>query len=265
MTKDTVALVKEVQSALSVAKDAMLDRAIEIGMPGIKMSNAPYINPEAVLREALQNAFQDLRMIAEMSGQNDCLAQIKSYHVANSAGFGSVQYDHEAEEPVAAGLSQAQGFLRSLVAAGAGRRVGDLELFSNILWSTAKLVLACNKNPKVEKDVRDTVHFLLKCAYPDLSRRTEISHPGKIYIPDFASRKAQSLAEFKFAENDKDLKVAYDDLETDAFGYSGYDTWASKFALIYLTSAFANQQEIAAHFESVGKPDDWTIIVVNGQ
>jgi hypothetical protein len=266
MARPPVALIEKVRQTLEDASDAMWDRAEEISLPTLVKRYRPgrFEYSEAALKDYLATAYLDLRMLAELLGQSECLADIKRFEGLHSPKFGQVHYDAEYDHVYATGLDEAGRFLKSLLAA-AGHPVAGAVVtpFENILRSTAKIVHASKIAPTNEKDVRDAVYPVLRYAYPDTTRVGGIPTPGKTYIPDFTSKDAQSVAEYKFARNATDLAKIYDEISSDILGYSADPAIRFKFAVVYLTSAFASQADADAHFKIVGMPEDWTIIIQN--
>lgn len=267
MSAPPPALVQKILDALENAADAMWDQAYDIGLPVFvkRHGNGHYANPVGALELFLTSIYRDLRMLAEVTEQSECLADIKRYDAAQSGQYGSVNFDAEYDHVYATGLDEARRFLDSLLAATDYPSVSTGETaFENILLATAKILHEENVTPACEKQVRDPVFKVLKYAFPDVTRVGTIPHPGKTYIPDFTSKSAESAAEYKFVTDSAALANAYDDISADMKGYGGDPTIRFKYAVIYLASPFASQADADAHFKSVGKPADWKIIVLNG-
>lgn len=267
MTKFPFPLLRKIRTALEAAEDAMWEIALERGYPDAarKTREGRYLNPEAAMQSNLERAFGDLRILAETLGQRDCVGRIKLYEEKSHGKFASVRFDNESDDTYSPTLDQAKSYLDSLLAASDFRATEDPQPFENILRNTAKIILRAGVSPSKETDVKDTVFEVLQTAYPDAVRKQAIAHPVKSYVPDFASKAAQAVAEYKFARNVGELKTACDHLAKSMLGYSGDDTWAEKFGVIYLTSPFASQLDVDAQCKSIGMPEDWRIIVLNGK
>lgn len=248
----------------------MWEVADSLGHPdaGQRVGKARFLNPDAALRSNLNLAFGDLRMLAETMGQHDCVKRIARFQTTYRDKLGKVFFDHESDDTYSLALDQAKNFLESLVVLSHDAATEDPYPFECIVRNTAKIIRQEQLSPSNETGVKDAVFRVLNLAYPDAKRKQPVPHPIKDYVPDFASKAAQALAEYKFASNHAQLKVACDHLKKSMLGYSGYDTWVRKFGVIYLTSSFASDVDVKAHFNSVGMPKlfpDWQIILLNGK
>jgi hypothetical protein len=274
MKEGTAFLVQRIRTALGRAQDAKWDYARCEGFsdaPKASDNNGGYLDPEAAMRWNVSCAFQDLHLLAEHLGLQQFASRIERYEEKNKAKLGAVWFDTEYENTVAPHLEEAEGFLDSLLALGAGATAEAGVAFRNILESTGVLTRKWGR-PNNEADVRGVAEEVLRCAYPDLTIGHRISHPLKTYVPDFASETAKTLAEFKFVRSQKDIGTICEELHGDMFGYSGEATWMSKFAVIYQADAFWTDAQILAHMKNIGReyfpdtgmPPDWKLILVSG-
>jgi hypothetical protein len=274
MKEGTAFLVQKIRAALGRAQDAKWDYARFGGFSDVtkEMRNdGIYLDPEAAMRWNISLAFQDLHLLAEYLELEQFASRIERYERNNRTKLDAIWFDGEYEMTVAPHLDQAERFLDSLLALGAGATAEAGIAFQYILESTGVLMHKRGL-PNNEADVRKAVEEVLRYAYPDLTVGHHIPYPLRDYIPDFASKAAKTLAEFKFVRSKKDIGKICEELHGDMLGYSGEATWTSKFGVIYQAGTFWTDAQIKAHmlelgrkyFPDTGMPPDWKLILVSG-
>lgn len=162
-------------------------------------------------------------------------------------------------------LDKAQNFYNSLVTIAEGSAVSGLSVFQTILKNTPAIIRAKGIEPSSEAQVRKAVYEILQFAFHDAAREISVAQVMKVYKPDLGVRSLMAAAEYKFADNEQEVKKALDEIYTDMKGYSGHDDWRTFFAVIYTTDAIVHQDRLEAEFRGVKADINWTPIILVGK
>lgn len=136
--------------------------------------------------------------------------------------------------------------------------------FERILNNTPKIVRDRNINPENEADVRKCVYELLIHVFPDTVREIPIAQVTKSYKPDIGVVSLRAAAEYKFADNEDEVKTAIGGLYEDMRGYAGSEDWKYFYAVIYMTEAFFTSEQIKAQFQHSEADENWQPILLVG-
>lgn len=139
-----------------------------------------------------------------------------------------------------------------------------IQLLENILNNTPHLLTTLGVFPLNERDVYTPAGKFLAVAFPDRIKEPDIGQHLKVYKPEFGIPSLRAAIEYKYIDNEQELKVATEGIMTDVFGYAGSAMFDSFYAVLYLTDvAIATPQAIKA---SLGRlPPQWKVLPVYGQ
>jgi hypothetical protein len=165
---------------------------------------------------------------------------------------------------VSEALLRTQELARPLLSMVNETAITGLSVFEAILRNTPAIIHDRELAPHSEADVQRAVFDVLRYALPDMQREVSVGQVSKAYKLDFGSKAIAAAAEYKYVENQNELKKAIGGIYEDMKGYSGHYEWRNFYAVFYLTSPIANVAQIEAEFQHVGVGTNWRPIVVHG-
>ncbi len=202
------------------------------------------------LRSYVQKLYRDIGVLAERMLLPQFASRISSEHdrlIADKAPLGDLDvYDGEFYSPH---LARLQGHFDSIAIMTDGTAVTGLDVFRNILENTPAIMSLMAVEPQSEKDVRQAVFGVLKIAFHDAVREIPVAQVLKTFKPDLGVRSLMAAAEYKFAEDETELKSALEGIYTDMKGYGGHDEWRTFYAVIYCTSTIVHQERLVQEFD----------------
>lgn len=132
-----------------------------------------------------------------------------------------------------------------------------------ILRNTPFIIKQWNIEPKNETEVKNCVYKTLIHSFPDLVKEIPISKETKTYKPDIGVKSLKSAIEYKFADNEEEVKTALGGIYEDIQGYSGSEDWTCFYAVIYMTDMFYTNEQIMSEFPDA--QHHWKLILVYGK
>ncbi len=266
MTNPALVASKQISQLVWQVFDLVSDIS-EIAEP-TGVVNEDRITYEIQLRNALEREFRLISATLEHFGLRDQLAELRVGFEKLTDKIIAYEYDGESGY----WFSTTQTFLNDyldvirlfLPVNDSNTQMAALEILENMLRSTAVLMSKHDLVPKNETEVNRFMETFIKAAFPKALYNPSVPSVLKSYHPEFGIPELQVLIEYKFAEDEVELKAAVDGVLTDTRGYSGDAQWRFFFAVFYLTDAFSTETRVRAHFEQCGVPDSWRIIVLNG-
>ncbi|TPN42813.1 hypothetical protein [Mesorhizobium sp. B1-1-7] len=161
-------------------------------------------------------------------------------------------------------LGNIRGYFDSIAVMTNGNAVTGLDTFRTILENTPSIMKLADVVPQNEAEVRAAVYEVLKITFHDAVREIPVSQLLKTFKPDLGVRSLMAAAEYKFVQNEAELKSALEGLYADMKGYNGHYEWRTFFAVIYTTDAIIHRERLAEEFRGVRAELNWTPILVTG-
>lgn len=118
--------------------------------------------------------------------------------------------------------------------------------------------------PQNEPQVHYRIEGVLKCVFPDLKHKPQLTKPLKNFEPDTGLPSARTLIEYKFISNEEEAKLASDQLLTDTRGYFSKD-WDNFLYVVYETHRVKAESKWNEHFRECGIDDSAKVIVLSGE
>lgn len=134
-----------------------------------------------------------------------------------------------------------------------------------ILINTPKIVKDRNIEPKNEAEVKKCVYELLIHVFPDTVKEISIAKETKNYKPDLGVKSLKCAVEYKFADNEQEVKTAIGGIYEDMKGYDNSEDWKFFYAVIYMTDAFFTTEQILSEMSIDSKNQNWKPILVFGK
>lgn len=118
--------------------------------------------------------------------------------------------------------------------------------------------------PSDEHELHERIETILRCVYPDLKHKPEITKPIKNFEPDTGIPSARTLIEYKYVDSLETLKRVSDEILADTQGYKSKN-WGNFIYLIYETKRFQSEKKWRLHLEECGNPENTDVIVIRGE
>ena len=118
--------------------------------------------------------------------------------------------------------------------------------------------------PLNEKEVHNRIEGVLECVFPDLRHKPPLTKPIKNFEPDTGLPSLRVLIEYKFISNQKEAKLASDQILADTRGYLSKD-WDSFIYVIYETHRVKPESKWKQHLNECGVDKNTSVIVLCGE
>jgi hypothetical protein len=118
--------------------------------------------------------------------------------------------------------------------------------------------------PQSEDDVHRRIEGVLRCVFPDLKRKPQLTKPIKNFEPDTGLPSIQTLIEYKFLGAKVALGGIADQILADTRGYNSRD-WTTFVYVIYETNRFRPESEWNLLLRDCGVASSASVIVLSGE
>ncbi|QGN00031.1 hypothetical protein [Methylocystis parvus] len=230
------------------------------------LENDEMYEAEETLRFYLQRLYREVSILAERLKlplfTAEIAAEFRSYEPNGLINMVHEPWDVGLISPA---LAKVGGLYQSLATMTDRRAVTGIDVFRTILQNTGAIIQAKGLEPRKESDVQQAIFEVVKFAFHDAIREIPVGQLLKTYKPDIGVRSLMAAAEYKFADSEKDVKKALDELYADMKGYSGHYDWRTFFAVIYTTDALLHQERLEEEFRGVKANMNWVPIIVTGK
>ncbi len=115
-----------------------------------------------------------------------------------------------------------------------------------------------------EAELHERIETILRCVYPDLKHKPNITKPIKNFEPDTGIPSVKTLIEYKYVDSPDVLKRVSDEILADTQGYKS-KYWKRFIYLIYETKRFQPEKKWKLHLEECGNPKNTDVIVIRGE
>jgi len=140
--------------------------------------------------------------------------------------------------------------------------IGRLE---RILQNTPNIIYERKIIPEKEADVRNAVLSILKHIFPTAKKEATVPKILKKFAPDIGITELKTAIEYKYCNNESDVKTAVGGIFEDMHGYAGSPDYTQFYAVIYMTDAFITPSQLEAELEHSLSLDNWHVILVTGK
>jgi REase_DpnII-MboI len=117
--------------------------------------------------------------------------------------------------------------------------------------------------PRKEDEVQARVECVLKCIFPELIHNPPIPKPIKNFAADTGLPGIRTLIEYKFVENDQQVKRVVDEILADTRAYTSKE-WGRVIYVIYETHRVKSEAEWNALLKSVQVDVSTKLVVISG-
>lgn len=118
--------------------------------------------------------------------------------------------------------------------------------------------------PNSEDDVHRRIEGVLRCVFPDLKHKPQLTKPIKNFEPDTGLPGIQTLIEYKFLGKSGDVSSVADQVLADTRGYHSRD-WTTFVYVIYETNRFRPEREWLQFLRECGVSTSTSLIVLSGE
>jgi hypothetical protein len=124
--------------------------------------------------------------------------------------------------------------------------------------------LLFSRAPSNEAEVHARVEGVLKCVFPDLKHKPQLTKPIKNFEPDTGLPSVRTLIEYKFISTEDDAKIVSDQILADTRGYTSKD-WENFLFVIYETHRIKPESKWNEHLRECGVDNNTKVIVLSGE
>jgi hypothetical protein len=120
-----------------------------------------------------------------------------------------------------------------------------------------------NSPPSKESEVHTRIEGVLRCVFPDLKHKPQLTKPIKNFEPDTGLPSIRTLIEYKFISDQSDAKKIADQILADTRGYISRE-WEKFIYVIYETSRIKPESEWR-HFLRDCDVQNAEVVVISGE
>lgn len=212
----------------------------------------------------IEKAFREIGMLAERLGLPQTKADLvkRRKRIGNLTGSALIEMLEEFYSPV---LGELDATFEAMAVMVDGSATTGMSMLESILKNTAAIIADQDLKAEKELDVDHAIAKIVRYAFPDFVDKPQINKAVTKYKPDFGVKSLGALIEYKFAVDEKGVKVALEGISADMINYAGDPNWGKFYAVIYTTQPILHTDVIEEHFRSsTNGGNRWSIIFVNG-
>jgi hypothetical protein len=193
---------------------------------------------------------------------------IKNAKSANTAEKGFAECKIGPEEPYSKWMGRFYQYLRAIeIIGGSDIEHSVTKDLKEILRATEYPITDTKlfgSVPKSEDDVHRRIEGVLRCVFPDLKHKPQITKQIKNFEPDTGLPDIQTLIEYKYISKATDVPIIADQILADTRGYHSLE-WKYFVYVLYETNRFRPEREWNQMLRECGVPDNTTAIVLSGE
>ncbi len=230
---------------------------------------------ELELKSHIQSIYISLLALYESLNFSECLEQLKKEYHCHDGKLTNLSLLPCVGELYSEVVQLLQRHYRVIsVLLGEEKKLDDIDdlkwperilMLKRILTNTPKIIYDRKIKPKNEAQVRKAVFDILVHVFPDTVREMSISQVTKTYKPDMGIPSIKTAIEYKFADNENEVKKSVGALYEDMHGYAGSEDWKRFYSVIYMTDAYFTQEQIMEEFSRTKSYKNWEPILVHGK
>jgi hypothetical protein len=230
----------------------------------LDQTDTTYDLAEVMFVYYIEKAFREIGMLAERLGLPQTKADlvVRRKGIKNMTGSALIQMLEDFHSPV---LGELDDTFEAMAVMVDGSATTGMSMLESILRNTAGIIADQNLNADKELDVDHAIAKIVRYAFPDFVDKPQIDKAFTKYKPDFGVKSLGALIEYKFAIDEKGVKVALEGISADMINYAGDPNWGKFYAVVYTTLPIPHVNAIEEHFKSsIKEGNRWSIIFVNG-
>jgi hypothetical protein len=196
------------------------------------------------------------------------MKDIQKAKSAESAGEGFADSEMGPEEPYSKWMGRFFQYLRAI------ETIGGTDIEHSVTKDLKEILRATQYPitdkklfgdvPKSEDDVHRRIEGVLRCVFPDLKHKPQITKQIKNFEPDTGLPDIQTLIEYKFITKTSDVSIIADQILADTRGYHSFE-WKYFVYVLYETNRFRPEREWNQMLKECGVPDNTSVIVLSGE
>lgn len=216
----------------------------------------------------IQGAFVRMRIFLEAKGLLEALREIQKLEAIAATNWAEAQHDDELGEPYLIWGAKLYQYLWALeTTLGAPKASIVTKDVVQILRATQYSITDknCFQNPPAnESEVHARVEAVLRCVFPDLLHKPQISKQIKNFQPDTGLPGIGTLIEYKFMANQGEEKRIAEEILADSRGYLSKD-WKNYIYVIYETKRIKPENQWRQLLRESEIKMNTEIIVISGE
>lgn len=216
----------------------------------------------------LQVACLRLKILLEAAGLLECLKSLRQIEEEAKNNWAATEFDDESGENYlvwGARLYQYIGALEIIL--GEPKTSIIAKDIIEILRATQYSITDknCFQNPPAsEIDVHSRIEAVLRCIFPDLLHKPNITKQIKQFQPDTGLPSIGTLVEYKFMANHGEEKRIADEILADTRGYLSKE-WKSYIYVVYETKRIKPESQWRQLLREAGLKTNTEILVISGE
>src|SRR6202046_1013113 len=228
--------------------------------------NNPHSNDESLVDYYVESAFVGMLVLLESAGLSESFRLVKALNARARKSYAEV-YEYEGDLFLV-WPEKLRHFVNALEHA-----FGESDVMT-VTKDISEILRACeyiitdrklfSTLPCGEPDVHARVEGILRATFPDVRTKPNIDKPIKSFQPDTGIPSMKTLIEYKFGQNEKDVKRVSDELLADTRGYTS-DKWSRIICAVYETSRIEPEKKWQQHLRDCSLNENVSIIVLCGE
>jgi len=217
----------------------------------------------------IEVAFLKLLTAVEMLGLNELKRLvIEDMKSATSEKDGFAKSKMGPDEPYSVWMGRYRQYVKAI------ETIGGVELELSVTKDLTEILRATEypiTDPKLfggvpqsEDDVHRRIEGVLRCVFPDLKHKPQLTKAIKNFEPDTGLPGIQTLIEYKFLGKIADVSIIADQVLADTRGYHSRD-WTTFVYVIYETNRFRPERDWIHFLRDCGVPSSTSLIVLSGE
>jgi hypothetical protein len=223
---------------------------------------------EEFIKYHLESAFVKLRVFLEAAGLPDVLKSVKQLHSLARKDYARIEQSPETGEPYLFWAQKLGQYLTSLECAFGEPKSGTITKDVVEVLRAAQYSITDRKcfdhAPNNERDVHVRIEALLRCVFPVVLHKPNITKPIKNFEPDTGLPSIRTLIEYKFISTNDEAKRVCEELLADTRGYVSME-WDSFIYVIYETKRIQSEKEWTQLLRASGLDGSSNIVVIHGE
>lgn len=247
---------------------ATLTEADEAFWRSLQVARDTFNEYDAVAKYYVDKAFIQVLVLLEVQGLSHTYEVLsKIYHKAQKEGFlKSAMGIHDPYLIWSEVLDTYLDAIGNSFNVDSSMTIVSKDLIS-ILRETAYSITDSNlfaSSPSSEIEVHQRIEGVLRCVFPDLKHKPQLTKQIKNFEPDTGLPSIDTLIEYKFISNQKQAKLVVDQLLTDTRGYTSRE-WKTFLYVIYETHRVYSEKQWNQLLAECEADKHTRVIVISGE
>lgn len=222
---------------------------------------------EDIIKYFLERAFLQTRLFLEAKDLPRLLGALELLHNEAKADYLKITTDSYGEA-YSVWSGQLYNFLNAIeVTYGENASGSVTKEIIEILRATQYAITdreCFSGPPNSERDVHVRIEAVLRCVFPDLLTKPQVTKPIKNFEPDTGLPSVRTLIEYKFVTSLEDAKRVSDEILADTRAYISKE-WDKFIYVVYETRRVKRESEWEHLIRSSGVGENTRVIVISGE